>query len=163
MNVAHTTASARGGVWHLVLTIEGQRGRMRGEVGDPAQGRLLARSYASGVRALRDSAGGGGGRRQHQPVTITRDAGPATPLLAQAACAGEVLRSVLCEFLHAGSDGAEEVLFAVRLHDATVSGHRLVMPDVAGGRPLGEEFDLTYRRIEWEHRPSHVLAADAWA
>lgn len=152
-------------IWHLVVTIEGQRGRIRGEIGDPKQGRMLARTYSSGIRGLRDAAAAasGGGRRQHQPLTFIKDAGAATPYLAQAACSGEVLRSVLFEFTQVDNAGQEEVLFTVRLLDATLSGHRLEMPDGTGGRPLGECVDLTYRRIEWEHRPAKTMSADEWA
>jgi type VI secretion system secreted protein Hcp len=151
-------------IWQLHVTIEGQRGRIRGEVGDPKLGRLSARTYASAIRSLRDTAAGtGGGRRQHQPLTFCKDVGPATPQLAQAACTGEVLRSVLFEFVRATEGGQEEVFFAVRLHDATISGHRLTMPDANGDQPLGEEIDLTYRRIEWEHRLAKTMAADEWA
>jgi type VI secretion system secreted protein Hcp len=151
-------------IWQLHVTIEGQRGRIRGELGDPKSGCLQARTYSSAIRSLRDTAAGtGGGRRQHQPLTFIKDVGPATPQLAQAACSGEVLRSVLFEFVRSAEGGQEEILFAVRLHDATISGHRLTMPDVTGGKPLAEEIDLTYRRIEWEHRLAKTMAADEWA
>lgn len=150
-------------IWQLIATVEGQRGRLRGELGDPAQGRMAVRAFASGIRALRDAAqGAGGGRRQHQPLTIVKDVGAATPQLAQAACTGEALRSVLFEFVRFAEGAREEVLFTVRLHDATVSGHRLVLPDGEGGRPFAEELDLTWRRIEWEHRLAKTMAADEW-
>lgn len=148
----------------LRVTIESQRGRIRGEVGDPKSGCLKARVFASGIRSLRDSAAGsGGGRRQHQPLSFTKDVGEATPQLAQLACSGEVLRSVLCEFMRFADGGQDEVFFTVRLCDATVSGHRLIMTDDADGRPFIEEVDLTYRRIEWEHRAGKTMSADEWA
>lgn len=151
-------------IWRLRVTFEGQRGRLRGEVGDPRHGVVAARAYASAVRSPRDAgSGGGGGRAQHQPLTISKDVGAATPQLAQAACSGEVLKSVLCEFIQVVDGGAEEVAFAVRLHDATISGHRLRLPEGDGLRALAEELDLTYRRIEWEHRQAKTMAADQWA
>ncbi len=150
-------------IWSLRVTLEGQRGRMRGEVGDSKLGVVMALSYTSAIRSLRDTAGGKtGGRPAHQPLTLAKHVGAATPQLAQAACTGEVLRSVLCEFLHVVDGGTEEVAFSVRLQDVTVSGHRLVLPEMPVTRELTEEFDLTYRRIEWEHRPSKTMAADQW-
>jgi len=149
--------------WRLRVTFEGQRGRLRGEIGDIRQGIVTARSYNSAIRSLRDSAGGpAAGKSQHQPMTIRKDVGPATPQLAQAACTGEVLRLVLCEFTNFNQGGVEEVVFAVRLHDVTISGHRMVLPDIAEGCVLAEELDLTYRRIEWEHRLAKTTAADQW-
>lgn len=150
--------------WRLVVTIEGARGRLRGELGDPRQGRMRARTFASALRCLRDAAaGGGGGRRQHQPLTFTKDAGPATPALAQVACSGEVLRWVLFEFSDSLDGGQEEVVFAIKLLDATISGHRMLLAEGEPARPLGEEVDLTYRRIEWEHRGARTMSADEWA
>lgn len=151
-------------IWRLRITLEGQRGRLRGEVGDGKQGVVWARSFASAVRSLRDTAGSAAaGKAQHQPLTLRKDVGAATPQLAQAACTGEVLRSVLCEFVSVVEGGAEEVTFTVRLLDATVSGHRLLLAEGAVAGNLTEEFDLTYRRIEWEHRPAKTMAADEWA
>ncbi len=151
-------------IWRLRITLEGQRGRLRGEVGDGKQGVVWARSFASAVRSLRDSAGSAaGGKAQHQPLTLRKDVGAATPQLAQAACTGEVLRSVLCEFVSVVEGGAEEVTFTVRLLDATVSGHRLLLAEGVVAGNLVEEFDLTYRRIEWEHRQAKTMAADEWA
>ncbi len=150
-------------IWRLRVTLEGQRGRLRGEVGDGRQGIVWARSFASAVRSLRDSsASASAGKAQHQPLTLRKDVGPATPQLAQAACTGEVLRSVLCEFVSVVEGGAEEVTFTVKLLDATVSGHRLVLAEGAAAGNLTEEFDLTYRRIEWEHRGAKTMAADEW-
>lgn len=151
-------------IWRLRITLEGQRGRLRGEVGDARQGVVWARSFASAVRSLRDSSGtASAGKAQHQPLTLRKDVGAATPQLAQAACSGEVLRSVLCEFVSVVDGGVEEVTFVVKLLDATVSGHRLVLSEGVAAGNLAEEFDLTYRRIEWEHRQARTMAADEWA
>lgn len=151
-------------IWRLRLTLEGQRGRLRGEIGDGRQGTVWAHAFASAVRSLRDTAGkSAAGKAQHQPLTLSKDVGAATPHLAQAACTGEVLRSVLCEFISVVEGGAEEVTFTVRLLDATISGHRIALSERVEARNLVEEFDLTYRRIEWEYRPARTMAADEWA
>ncbi len=154
-------------MWRTLVTLEGARGRLRGEAGDPGQGRVEARTFASGLAHLRDQlAGSGGGRCQHRPLAFTKSVGAATPQLAQAACAGEVLRSVTFEFARFASGGAEEVVFVVRLGEVTISGHALAMAEgsqASGGAPLVETVELTYRRIEWEHRLAKTMAADSWA
>mgnify|MGYP003393761479 CR=1 FL=1 len=60
-------------IWSLRVTLDGQRGRLRGEVGDPRQGIIAARAFASGVRALRDTAGGSAGGRVRYPVDHGRN------------------------------------------------------------------------------------------
>ncbi len=151
-------------IWRTFAVIEGPRGRLRGEVGEPGEGRVEVRAFTAAIRALRDAAvGGTGGRRQHQPLTFTKDVGPITPQLAQAACSGVVLRSVAFSFVRFAEGGREEVSFIVRLHDVTVSGHRLQLPNGRDGRPLSEEVDLTFRRIEWEHCAGKTIAGDEWA
>lgn len=151
-------------IWRLLVAIEGQRGRVRGEVGDPKHGVVEALSFASALRSPRDSAAGAAaaGRAQHQPLTMRKAVGAATPQLAQAACTGEVLRSVVCDFVRIVEGGAEEVWFTIRLHDATIAGQRIILPESELARTPVEEVDLAYRRIEWEHRPARTMAADQW-
>jgi type VI secretion system secreted protein Hcp len=150
-------------IWRCYVTITGARGRFRGEVGDPKNGRMALTGYASALRSPRDAATAAGGRRQHQPLTLVKEVGAATPQLAQAACTGEVLRTVTCEFMRFADGGVEELLFVVNLSDATISGHRIALAPAESGQALREEIDLTYRRIEWEHRVAKTMAADEWA
>jgi len=150
-------------IWRTFAVLEGPRGRLRGEIGEPGDGRIEVRSFAAAIRALRDAAAGGaGGRRQHQPLMFSKDTGAMTPQLAQAACTGSVLRSVVFSFVRFVEGGRDETSFVVRLSDVTVSGHRLVLPASGAGLALAEEVDLTFRRIEWEHIGAKTMAADEW-
>lgn len=149
--------------WQCLLSVEGARGRFKAERQGDA--RLALRSFAGALRALRDAASGQAqGRRQHQPVAVTKEAGAATPQFAEAACTAEVLRSALFEFVRRGEGGAAETVLTVRLVDATVSGHRLELADAGlhASAPLLEHIEFAFRRIEWEHRPSRTVAADEW-
>lgn len=135
-------------------------GRLRGESGDGADGRIAVLRFAAGISAGRDGADSAH-RRVHAPLVVAKAAGPATPLLAQAACTGEALRSVVitCCRPVPGAQGEEPVLI-VRLEDAHLAAHRLILP-AAGDAPL-EELEIAFRRIAWEHRPARTMAADAW-
>jgi type VI secretion system Hcp family effector len=98
-------------------------------------------------------------------VAFRKSVGAATPQLALAACSNEVLKTVFFEFMHTAQDGGEEVLFTIKLANATVCAHRIFVPDVKGAGvadPLSEEVELAFQRIEWEHRAAHTMSFDDW-
>src|SRR5690349_9689461 len=73
-------------------------GPLRGNDKDRWDGALLTFSY--GVESPRDiSSGQASGKRQHQPVTITKEWGASSPQLFQALWTNEVLDSVVIEFV----------------------------------------------------------------
>ncbi len=152
------------------LSVEGARqGRFKGGVThQDHQGKLLGLGFEQRIASPRDIAGGArGGRRSHQPILLRRPVDAATPQFLHAACSGEQLKTVLCEFPHRPGDGGEEVAFTVKLEGAVVSAHRIVHAESAdgsgaGGTGLVEEIELAFQRIEWEHRPGKTLASDSW-
>jgi type VI secretion system Hcp family effector len=144
------------------LSIDGARqGKFKG-------GRLVASRFEQRVASPRDTAAGGrGGKRTHEAIVIRRPVDAATPQFLHAACTGEELRSVLCEFPHRPGDGEEEIAFTVKLLGAVVSAHHLVSAEAldtagVGGCGLIEEISFAFQRIEWAHCPGKTMAADAW-
>lgn len=150
------------------LSVEGSRqGRFKGTVqGEEHRGKLLGLGFEQRIASPRDVAGGArAGRRSHQPVVLRRPVDAATPQFLHAACSGETLKTVLCEFPHRPGDGGEEVAFTVKLEGAVVSAHRIVRADGAdggAGTGLVEEIEFAFQRIEWEHKPGRTLASDSW-
>lgn len=155
---------------NFYLSVEGVRqGRFKGTCTSEAhRGKLVAAHFAQRVASPRDTAAGGrGGRRTHEPVVIRRPVDAATPQFLHAACTGEELRHVLCEFPHRPGDGEEEIAFTVKLLGAVVSAHQLISADAVDGAGVGssgliEEIAFAFQRIEWEHKPGKTMAADAW-
>lgn len=163
--------------YEFYVTIEGtKQGKMKGEsIRDAHKEKLSGLSYRHEIKSPRDVATGqASGKRQHGPVTITKEWGPATPQLFQAVVTNEVLKSVLFEFIHTTPEGAEEIYYTVKLTNATVSQVKYM----TGGNAVEgagsakteatydthelEEVSFTYQRIEMEHKPGKTAALDDW-
>src|SRR6187551_500887 len=110
--------------YEFYVTIEGtKQGAFKGESVREAHNKKIAGlSYRHEITAPRDVATGqASGKRQHGPVTITKEWGASSPQLFQALVKNEVLKSVFVEFVHTTPDGLEEVYHTVKLVNATVS------------------------------------------
>ncbi|MDX6453191.1 MAG: type secretion system secreted protein Hcp [Gaiellaceae bacterium] len=98
----------------------------------------------------RDAASGlPTGKRQHKPITITKEWGPSTPLLLNALTTNESLTSVLIGLLRDGKPIA-----TVKLTNASVSNY------VSHG--LTESWSFTYQKIEWTWVDGGITAQDDW-
>ncbi len=163
--VVLTAGVARAESVLIFVTIEGTRqGKFRGEsLRQGAADRIEALSVSYEVQSPRDVATGqASGKRQHKPVAITKEWGPATPQLFQALVTNEVLKSVLIEFVAVGRDGRSEVAHSMRLTNATVAHLRqFTEKEQAGLRPL-EEVSFTFQKIEINNNRGRTAAMDDW-
>lgn len=155
--------------YEFYVSIEGTKtGKFKGEsLRTPHKDKMPGFFYQSGIDSPRDMASGqASGKRQHIPVVFRKKVGAATPQLANALVTNEVLKTVLFEFVQTTKDGKEEIVFTIKLLDSTVSGHRIVLPDVTSGstvnQDLFEEVQLTFGKIEWEHKVAKTMAIDDW-
>lgn len=123
------------------------------------------------------ATGQASGKRQHKPVTITKEWGPSTPQLFQALCTNEVLKSVLFEFYKTDANGIEVNYYNIKLTNATVSRieQSTGFPDAAHGSSAAsakhnahydthelERVSFTFQKIEVEHKLAKVLIVDDW-
>lgn len=151
------------------VTIEGiKQGKLKSEMTRTVCGdRIPGVRFSYQVNSPRDVATGmASGKRQHNPVVISTEWGPATPQIFQALTTNEVLKSVLIEFVRTGPTGIAEVYQTIRLTNATVSSVRMHVNDPQPGgavdnRPLAE-VAFTFQRIEMENRPGKTMAVDEW-
>jgi type VI secretion system secreted protein Hcp len=161
--------------YEFYVTIEGTRqGAFKGEsVREAHSNKIAGLSYNHSIKSPRDvSTGQASGKRQHGPITITKEWGPASPQLMQALCTNEVLRSVLFEFFHTTPDGQEEVYHTVTLTNATVSAieYTTGTGDSAGSSKTTSSYDthelervsFTYQRIVVESLTGQTSAEDDW-
>jgi type VI secretion system Hcp family effector len=81
------------------------------------------------------STGQTSGKRQHDPVKITKEWGAATPQIFQALFSNEVLDSVSFEFVNPGSAGKQTVYQTIHLTNA-----RIVQVHYAGGGKCSVSF-----------------------
>ena len=119
-----------------------------------------------GVEAPRDaSTGMATGKRQHKPLTIIVESGPAAAQFLHAASTNEVLHDISIEFV---KDGTPVV---ISLNEASIGSIRPVTFSTAGEvkhaqritlLPEDTEFDFTYQKIEWTWTDGNKTAQDDW-
>jgi type VI secretion system secreted protein Hcp len=156
--------------YEFYITVEGTKtGKFKGESErSEHKSKLPALSFESSVASPRDaSTGRSSGKRVHEPIVFRKEVGASTPQFANSLVKNEVLKSVLFEFVHTNKDGKEEIVFTIKLSDATVTSQKLILPDVADvnggrGKNLTEEIQLSFKKIEWEHKVGKTMTIDDW-
>jgi len=123
-----------------------QQGQFQGSDGPVME--IIAFSHE--VVSPRDAASGlPTGRRQHKPITITKEIDRASPLIFQALVNNENLTEVLIGLLRDGNAVA-----TVRLTNASVAGR--------AQKGNEETISFVYRRIEWTWLDGGIVAEDDW-
>ena len=120
------------------------------------------------VTAPRDLATGQAtGKRQHKPITITKEWGAASPQIFQALVNNEVLKSVLFEFMETAPEGKEVVAYTIRLINATISQFRQYIGNIDNfvydSTPDSLELErvsFTFETIEIHHVAAQTSAVD---
>jgi type VI secretion system secreted protein Hcp len=154
--------------YEFYVSIEGtQQGKFKGESTQKThKGKLVGLRFNYEVTSPRDAATGlATGRRQHKPITITKEWGAATPQLFQALVSNEVLKTVEIEFTQPTATGKNQIYHIVRLTNATISGIKQYSGEATSQsaeiREL-EEISFTFERIEIENVVGKAIATDDW-
>ena len=146
----------------IFVVIEGtKQGKFKGEAREPHAHQLAALEFEYEVKSPRDIASGqASGKRQHRPIVITKEWGPATPQLFQACVTNEVLKSVVLDCYGSSEEQTDELVHTVKLTNATVSrvDHRY-----DSQRGHFEKVELTFQKIELSSTISKLTATDDWA
>jgi type VI secretion system secreted protein Hcp len=127
--------------------------------------RVAGLSFNYTVKQPRDPASGlPSGKRQHQPVILTKERGAASPQLFQALVSNETLKSVVFEFYQVNqATGAEELAHLVKLSNATISEiHQYSPPGGSTDLRQLEDVSFTFDAIEIQHLPGKTIAMDTW-
>lgn len=161
--------------YEFYVTIEGtKQGKFKGEsIRDAHKAKLGGLTYNHEITSPRDVATGqASGKRQHGPITFTKEWGPSTPQIFSALTKNEVLKSVLFEFIQTTAEGAEIVYHTVKLTNATVSKVRYITgkdESASSAKTTAtydthelEEVSLTYQKIEIENKIGKTMADDDW-
>jgi type VI secretion system secreted protein Hcp len=147
------------------VTIEGMKqGKFIGEsTSKPHAGKIPALGFWYEVKSPRNVATGqASGKRQHFPVVITKEWGPASPMLFQALVSNELLKSVVFEFVQLSAQGIEDVYHQITLTNAAVSHIRQYLDKPVGAFPL-EDIAFTFANIAIENKVGKTTAADSWS
>lgn len=123
---------------------------------------ILALGFRYEVQTPRDPATGQPtGKRQHQPIVITKRLGPATPQLFAAMFSNEVLKSVVIEFARTNATGTEELDNIVTLTNATIVNIRQFTDRSLTPDPQQlDEFSLSFQTIKIENKSGQTMGLD---
>jgi type VI secretion system secreted protein Hcp len=137
--------------YHAYVSFKGNKqGQFKGEsTQDKRKDKWIAvLSFQMGVQSPRDAGSGlASGKRQHQPVTITKEWGPASPQLWQALTSKETLESVEIQFTKTTGTGAEQVYETIKLTNAVISA----FGPHAGPLPPGAHDGKRYENLTLEY------------
>jgi type VI secretion system secreted protein Hcp len=151
------------------LTITGEKqGQIEGGVTSPGhEGAIRVVAARHVLDAPRDTVTGHAiGRRQHGPMTITKEVDQATPRLIAAWVNNESLSLWRLDMFGVDASGRQVVAYTIELRSAIVSKVDLVMPttlDPANRNlPAHEHVSFVYGTIAWTWNGS-VAATDDWS
>jgi type VI secretion system secreted protein Hcp len=143
---------------HYSFSIKGARqGQFKGELRN-LKGRddwMAGFRFSMQLSVPRDATTGqASGRRRHQPVSISKEWGLASPQILQALATAEVLNPVVLEFSRANPSGEELVFRRITLTNAVISDVRRYLdftapPAGSTSREL-EDILFTYQKITVE-------------
>ena len=107
------------------------------------------------------------GQRMHKPFVITKAVDQATPLLYQACCSGEHMKSFEVHYNRISEKGQETLYYTVKLENAVVVNmrHHKPMTFLEEHKPYHdmEEVSFAYSRITWTHVEASKEAVDDWS
>lgn len=116
--------------------------------------------YNHAVISPRDAASGlPTGRRQHQPIVITKPVDAASPQIFQALVDNENLPTVVIEFERASQSGGVEIYYRVELTNASIAGVRKNFGTIDGDT---ETISIAYQSITEENTLEGTIAEDDW-
>ncbi len=151
--------------YEFYVTIKGKKqGQFKGESPKTRyKDKIPAIRFLYEIKAPRDvSTGQASGKRQHSPVTITKEWGAASPQIFQALVTNEILDPVLFEFVRTTPAGEEEIFYTIRLTNATVCDLKQYVEIQPGpDRPL-EDISFAFQKIEVEDMDAKTSASDDW-
>ncbi len=153
LSLVCTSATAQtGAVSEYRMYVTGAtQGKFTGESADSLQkkGMIKIPSVDHEIVSPRDPASGlPTGKRQHKPITISKEWGASTPQFYKAMVAGEVLTEVIIELWQQGVHVATTKLTGARVVNVAVGPRQTV--------------SFTYQKIEWMYVPGNVTATDDW-
>jgi type VI secretion system secreted protein Hcp len=88
------------------------------------------------------------GRAELYPITFTKLADVASPVLLQTCAMGKTLSKAVFEFLRADGNGTPIPYFKIELENLMIAN---ITPDSGDGGIISERVQLAYARIKWNY------------
>jgi type VI secretion system secreted protein Hcp len=147
-----------------------QQGPFKGETTQKGRENMIPLvAYSYGVISPYDVATGqASGKRQHEPVVITKEWGASSPQFYTAAYTGEILTSVMLNFFLTNTKGVQQLDHTIQLTNARIIlvQQSLHLPQSAGpvidSREL-QEISFTFQKIQITSISGGTEAADDWS
>ena len=151
------------------LSLKGNKqGDIKGSVTQKGrEGKLMIIAFNHEVVSPRDAASGlPTGKRQHKPISVTKEADKATPLLYSALVNNEQITAWKLEFWEPSTTGAEKQFYTIELLNASIAGIRAEMlnnkyPENMQHRER-EHITFCYQKITWTYTDGGISAEDDW-
>ena len=147
-------------------------GKTQGEIkgSNTQKGRedqIMVIGYNHEVVSPRDAASGlPTGKRQHKPLTITKEIDQATPLLMQALVTNEQVTKAQLFFWTTDAAGAEKQHYTIELENASIAGIRSEMLNNKVEENMRhkerEHVSFCYQKITWIWNDGGKSASDDW-
>ena len=151
------------------LKLEGEtQGEIKGSVTQKGrEDSIMVIGFSHEVVSPRDAASGlPTGKRQHKPVTITKEIDVATPLLYNVLVNNENITTWKLEFWQPSKTGQENMFYSVELMNASIAGINSEMlnnkyPENMQHKER-EHISFSYQKIIWTFTEGGITAEDDW-
>jgi type VI secretion system secreted protein Hcp len=116
----------------------------------------------------RDAASGlATGKRQHQPIVITKPVDRSSPLLYNVLVTNEIITQFRLDFFRTDLKGLESLVYSIELTNASIASVKLEMLNTEYPEnakiPEREKVAFTYQKITWTWQDGGIVAQDDWS
>jgi type VI secretion system secreted protein Hcp len=154
----------------IYATVTGaKQGAFKGETTQKGRENMIpVVGFSYGVIVPRDTATGqASGKRQHQPVVLTKEWGASSPQFYTAAYANEVLTTVVFNFFVINPVGVQQLDHTVKLTNATIASVQQSIHLPQSGGPIIDsrelqEISFTFQKIDITSISGGTEATDDW-
>jgi len=160
---ANSAAPARAEQPTIFMKLTGEKGPIPGGVmRSGLEGWIEVIGMNHEIVSPRDAASGlPTGKRQHKPITITKEIDKSTPLIFKALVNNEQIKEVELRFYKPGKGGKEEQYFTIKLENAHISSVRL-QNEGGTATETREHVSFVYQKIIWTWTDGGITAEDDW-
>ncbi len=151
------------------LTLQGEtQGEIKGSVTQAGrEDSMMIIGFSHEVVSPRDAASGlPTGKRQHKPVTITKEIDKATPLLMNVLVNNENITQWTLRFWQPSKSGKEIQHYTIELVNSSIAGIRTEMlnnkyPENMQHKER-EHISFCYQKVIWTWEDGGITAEDDW-
>ena len=145
-----------------------EQGEMKGSVTQKGrEGKIAVIAMSHEIVSPRDAVSGmATGKRQHKPITVTKEMDRASTGLRTMLIGNEVAKEWELQFFRVTAAGQETQYFTIRLTNAAIAAIDMTMPNNTHADltklETYEDVTFVYQKIEWTWVDGALVAQDEW-